>query len=52
VQPRARLKALLARSQGRLIRFSESFNDPVALMAEPEHLGFEGIVSKRKDSAY
>ena len=31
---------------------SESFSDPIALMAECERLGFEGIVSKRKDSIY
>ena len=46
----ARLKALLTRGYSRLIRYSESFSDPVALMAECERLGFEGIVSKRKDS--
>ena len=47
VQRRARLKSLLIRGYSRLIRFSDRFSDPVALMAECERLGFEGIVSKR-----
>src|SRR5262249_34114938 len=34
VQRRARRKALLARGHSRLIRFSEGFSDPIALMAK------------------
>jgi bifunctional non-homologous end joining protein LigD len=52
VQRRARLRALLNRSKSRLIRFSESFDDPIALLAECERLGFEGVVSKRRDAPY
>jgi bifunctional non-homologous end joining protein LigD len=52
VQRRARLKALLERAKCNVVRFSESFNDPFALMAECERMGFEGIVSKRKDAPY
>jgi bifunctional non-homologous end joining protein LigD len=49
---RARLKTLLARSKGDLIRFSESFPDAGALLAECARLGLEGIVCKRRDSVY
>ena len=52
VQRRARLKALLTRAKCNVIRYSDSFNDPIALMAECERMGFEGIVSKRKDAPY
>jgi bifunctional non-homologous end joining protein LigD len=51
-QRRARLKALLARSQGDLLRFSESFPDGNILLAECARLGLEAIVCKRKDSVY
>ena len=47
-----RLKGLLARSQGNLLRFSESFPDANALLAECARLGLEGIVCKRKDAPY
>jgi bifunctional non-homologous end joining protein LigD len=49
---RARLKRLLARSKGNLLRFSDSFPDPVVLLAECIRLGLEGIVCKRKDLPY
>jgi bifunctional non-homologous end joining protein LigD len=49
---RARLKALLARSQGDLLRFSESFFDAGVLLAECARRGLEGIVCKRKDAPY
>jgi bifunctional non-homologous end joining protein LigD len=52
VQRRARLQALLARAKSDLLRFSESFPDANALLAECSRRGFEGIVAKRKDSAY
>ena len=35
-----------------MIRFSEAFPDPNALLAECVRLGLEGIVAKRKDSPY
>ena len=34
------------------LRTSESFSDPVKLLAECERRGLEGIVSKRRDSLY
>jgi len=43
---------LLARAKCNLIRFSEAFPDPNALLAECVRLGLEGIVAKRKDSPY
>jgi bifunctional non-homologous end joining protein LigD len=51
-QRRARLEALLARGKSDLVRFSESFPDANALLAECVRLGLEGIVCKRKDSVY
>jgi bifunctional non-homologous end joining protein LigD len=53
VQRRAQLEAVLKRGNtGRLIRFSESFDEANALLKECARRGLEGIVSKRKDSAY
>ena len=49
---RARLKALLAHGESDLLRLSESFPDDFVLLAECARLGLEGIVCKRKDSAY
>jgi hypothetical protein len=43
----ARLKALLVRIQGDLLRFSESFPDGNILLAECARLALEGIVCKR-----
>ena len=37
---------------GNLIRYSDSFPDPVVLLAECIRLGLEGIVCKRKDAPY
>jgi bifunctional non-homologous end joining protein LigD len=34
------------------LRFSESFDDPVRLLAVADDLGLEGIVSKRLDAPY
>jgi bifunctional non-homologous end joining protein LigD len=51
-QRRARLEALLKRASTRLIRFSDDFPDAGALLAACARRGLEGIVSKRKDSAY
>jgi bifunctional non-homologous end joining protein LigD len=52
VQRRARLQALLARAKSDLLRFSESFPDANALLAECSRRGLEGIVAKRKDAPY
>jgi bifunctional non-homologous end joining protein LigD len=51
-QRRARLKRLLARSKGKLLRFSDSFPDAGILLAECARLGLEGVVAKRKDAPY
>jgi bifunctional non-homologous end joining protein LigD len=52
VYRRARLKALLTRAKSNLLRFSESFPDAKALLAECARLDLEGIVAKRKDLPY
>jgi len=52
VQRRARLQALLARAKCTVIRFSETFPNANDLLAECARRGLEGIVCKRKDSAY
>jgi bifunctional non-homologous end joining protein LigD len=52
VQRRARLQALLARAKCNVIRFSEAFPDPTALLAECARLGLEGIVAKRNDAPH
>jgi len=49
---RSQLKRLLARSKGNLIRYSDSFPDPIVLLAECIRLGLEGIVCKRRDAPY
>jgi bifunctional non-homologous end joining protein LigD len=49
---RARLKRVLARSKGKLLRFSDSFSDAGVLLAECARLGLEGVVCKRKDAPY
>jgi len=51
-QRRAQLKRLLGRSKGNLIRYSDSFPDPIVLLAECIRLGLEGIVCKRRDAPY
>jgi bifunctional non-homologous end joining protein LigD len=52
VYRRARLEALLARAKCNLLRFSESFPDATALLAECARRRLEGIMAKRKDSTY
>src|SRR6516225_7757751 len=52
VYRRARLEALLKRAKCNLIRFSEAFPDPSALLAECARLGLEGIVAMRRDAPY
>jgi hypothetical protein len=51
VQRRARLRALLRRTKCDLLRFSDSFPDADALLAECSRRGLEGIVAKRKDAS-
>jgi bifunctional non-homologous end joining protein LigD len=52
VQRRARLQALLTRAKCDLLRFSDSFADADASLAECSRRGLEGIVAKRKDAPY
>jgi ATP-dependent DNA ligase len=52
VQQRAQLRALPARTKRDLLRFSESFPDADALLAECSRRGLEGIVAKRKGTSY
>jgi bifunctional non-homologous end joining protein LigD len=52
VQRRARLQALLRRTKCDLLRFSDSFPNADALLAECSRRGLEGIVAKRKDAPY
>jgi bifunctional non-homologous end joining protein LigD len=49
---RARLGALLKRAQDDLLRFSETFPDPLKLLGALDERGLEGIVSKRADQPY
>ena len=43
---------LLCGPDGVHVRYSESFDDARALLQSAVNLGLEGIVSKRRDSAY
>jgi bifunctional non-homologous end joining protein LigD len=49
---RHRLNKLLKEADERALGFSVAFEDPGKLLATAEKMGLEGIVSKRKDSAY
>ena len=51
VERRRRLKVLSAKAPTHMV-FSEDFANPFALLAQLEHLAFEGIVSKRVDTPY
>jgi bifunctional non-homologous end joining protein LigD len=52
-QRRQRLEDLLRlQPPGSPFRYSESFDDPAALLAAADRLGLEGIVSKRLDAPY
>lgn len=51
VERRERLEKVLV-GAGEALRLSEAFDDPVALLAELEVIGVEGIVSKRRDAPY
>ena len=49
---KARLDKLLLTANANRLRYSESFDDDVALLKAADLLGFEGIVSKRRDAPY
>jgi len=49
---RALLAYLIAGAADPLLRFSESFQDPLRLLAAAEGLGLEGIVSKPRNGYY
>jgi bifunctional non-homologous end joining protein LigD len=51
-QGRTKLEALVRRYEHPGILFSESFTDPIKLLAECEKRRLEGIVSKRMDRPY
>jgi bifunctional non-homologous end joining protein LigD len=46
------LARLMKRCAGNLLRHSESFDDPIALLDVAEREGLEGIVSKHKQAPY
>ncbi|MBS0251511.1 MAG: hypothetical protein JSR78_10675 [Proteobacteria bacterium] len=52
VERRELLAELIAAADTGHIQFSGAFADPLKLLATSESLGLEGIVSKRRDSAY
>jgi bifunctional non-homologous end joining protein LigD len=52
VTRRARLKALLKKAGDELLRYSDSFPDPLKLLAALDERGLEGIVSKKTDQPY
>lgn len=52
VKRRTRLKSLLAKADIPELAFSETHDDPVALLQRLDALGMEGIVSKLKDQPY
>ena len=50
---RRALKDVLAAAPSDIVRFSEAFDAPAAsIVASACHLGLEGVIAKRKDSAY
>jgi len=49
---KAILSDLVAKMGSKNLQFSAGFDDPLQLLASCERFGFEGIVSKRVDSAY
>lgn len=49
---RRQFARVLAEADGDVIRMSDTFDDPVALLKVLEPLGVEGIVSKRRDAPY
>lgn len=51
-QRKAVLKTLVARAGTPCLQFSDTFEDPAELLDACARMNFEGIVSKRKGSAY
>jgi bifunctional non-homologous end joining protein LigD len=50
---RARLRTLLSVEPSTIVRFSEAFDAPAeSIVSSACHLGLEGVIAKRKDSAY
>jgi bifunctional non-homologous end joining protein LigD len=49
---KGRLEALFTDNASSHLGYSESFTDPLALLKAAEHLGLEGIVSKRRKAPY
>jgi ATP-dependent DNA ligase len=52
VERKERLAGLVAAADTEHIQFSGTFADPIKLLATCERMRLEGIVSKRRDSAY
>jgi bifunctional non-homologous end joining protein LigD len=52
VERRDALAMILADADDQGLQFSQSFSDPIQLLAAAEKLGLEGIVSKRNASPY
>lgn len=52
VTRRVRLKALLKKAGDEVLRYSDSFPDPLKLLAALDERGLEGIVSKKADQPY
>jgi ATP-dependent DNA ligase len=52
VERRTRLETLLLRAKSPIIRYSETFADPIPLLSACQSHGLEGIVSKRIDRPY
>ncbi len=50
---RAALRDVLAASPSKAVKFSEAFDAPAeSIVASACHLGLEGVIAKRRDSAY
>jgi bifunctional non-homologous end joining protein LigD len=52
VERREKLRDVLIHIDDDTLRFSEEFTDPVKLLAAADRMGLEGVVSKRRNSAY
>jgi bifunctional non-homologous end joining protein LigD len=52
LERKAKLKRLIGKVRDPMLAYSEHFDDAVALLADAEAIGLEGIVSKRRDGPY
>jgi bifunctional non-homologous end joining protein LigD len=52
LERKALLKDLLARSAVHCLVYTEHFDEALPLLKMADRLGFEGVVSKRRDAAY